>query len=150
MPHKREKGLAAVSDVTWELIQKQIRKTSSCSVCRERVFLDFWTLRLHHRDGKFFLKKDQRYYLFVTGNAIFFFKVFIWGKQQLSNLMHLHSITISQRKLCTLMTQKLMFISLHSSYSYSETHQQSKERQMLNSVLFRSSHNHSCTDFNRC
>ena len=61
--------------------------------------------------------------------------------------MHVLSITLSQRKLCTLMTQKLMFILLHFFCSYSETQQKSKERQKLQAILFRISHYHSFTDF---
>lgn len=64
--------------------------------------------------------------------------------------MHMFPITISQRKLCTLMTQKLMLILLHFSCYYSETHQKSKERQMFNSIQLRIAHNHSFTDFNKC
>lgn len=73
-PHKREKGCAAVSDVNWELIQKQIRKTSSRSVCGKRFLQIVELCNYIIKMENFSLKKikDNTYPLLVAMPLIFF------------------------------------------------------------------------------
>ena len=68
VPHKGEKGRAAVSDVNWELFQKQIRKTSSCSVCGKRFFFTVELGNYLRKMENFSLKKikDINYPLLVA------------------------------------------------------------------------------------